>query len=340
VDDLAPFSSHQRRQGFAIMLKILSTTAGVFFLGTYQSLCKVFLQKAEECMEIADRDDDYELKEIIANFTQANADVFSAHGIACTIYFRDGQRDEMMKSFLNDEEEEDYDDYEDEEEYEAYHEDDFFEPEYEHHYSDDDDDDDDHEFELEMIAQEQEQEQLAEIQAQEEEQRRKEEEKILQSWKNKMVIVHDHLLRRNDPFYTATINSQIKKKNVLQEQEYDRQVTALTTIIGNALRESEDEEIKDQCVLKIDSELVENLLDCKVVDEMSKKFGCSVSVNYIPGGCGGKCEVFDGTYTYELDNFCNVAVMIAKLKKQMISECLYDTELVCKDVAGLITTFL
>ena len=279
-------------------------------------------------MEIADRDDDYELREIIANFTQANIEVFCKHGIDYTIYFKDGQRDEMMQSFLNDDEEDEEQDYEDEEEYEeAYHEDDFFEPEYEHHYSDDDDDDE-QEYELEMMAQEQ------------EEERRKEEEKILQSWKNKMVIVHDHLRRRNDPFYTATINSQIKKKNALQNQEYNRQVTALTTIIENALRESEDEEIKDQCVLKVDSALVENLLDCKVVDEMSKKFGCSVSVNYIPGGCGGKCEVFDGTYTHELDKFCNVAVMIAKLKKQMISECLYDTKLVCKDVTGIITAFL
>ena len=330
VDDLAQFSSHQIRQGFAIMLKILSTTAGVFFLGTYKSFCKVLLEKVEECMEIVDRDDDYELRDIVANFTQANADVFSAHGIGCIIYFRDGQRDEMMQSLNADEEDQ---------EYENYHEDDFFEPEYEHHYSDDDDDDDE-EFELEMMAQEQ--EQLAEIHAQEEEEerRRKEEEKILQSWKNRMVIVHDHLLRRNDPFYTAGIDSQIKKKNAMQDQEYERQVTALTTIIGNALRESVNEEIDDKCVFNVDSELVENLLDCKVVSEMSKKFGCSVFVNYIPGGCGGRCEVFDGTYTHELDTFANVAVMIAKLKKQMISECLYDTELVCKDVADLITTFL
>jgi hypothetical protein len=335
VDDLAPFSSHQRRQGFAIMLKILSTTAGVFFLGFYKSLCKVFLEKAEECMDIVHRDDDYELRDIVSNFTQANADVFSAHGIACTIYFRDGQRDEMMQSFWNE------DEYEEDQEYENYHEDDFYEREYEHHYSDEDDDDEeiDEELAFEMMAQDQ--EQLAELHAQEEEEeRRKEQEKNLQSWKNKMTIVHDHLLRRNDPFYAAGIDSQIKKKNAIQDQEYERQITALTTIIGNALRESENEEIDDKCDFKVDSNLVENLLDCKVVSETSKKFGCSVFVNYMPGGCGGRCEVFDGTYTHELDTFANISVTISTLKKQMISECLYDTQLVCKDVASLIATFL
>ena len=319
IDDFIPFTYYQRRQCLTIMLKILSTTVGVFFLGTYKSLCIILLEKVDECMDTIGNSE-HELKETIANFIQANADVFSAHGIGFTIYFRDGQRDEMMQSFLSDDE--------DEEEWQDYH-DDYYEPEYEQHYSDDDDDNDDDD-----------DQQLAEINAQDEEYERKEQEKNLQIWKKKMTIVQDHLLRRNDPFYTACINSQIKKNNMVLEQEFERQITALTTILRNELRNSETEDIDEMSVFKVDSNLVENLLECKVVNEMNKIFGCPVYVYYTKNGMGGKCEVFDGTYTHELDTFANVSVIISNLKKEMISECLYNTELVCKDVAGLITTFI
>ena len=330
IDNFVPFTYYQRRQGLAIMLKILSTTAGVFFLGTYKPLCIVFLEKVEECMEVMD-DSEHELKEIIADFTQANADVFSSHGISSTIYFRDGQRDEMMSSFLNEDVEND--DYEWQNDYD--------EPEYEQHYSDEDEDDDFNEQQLELEMMAEEQELLAEVNAQEEEDyERKEQEKILQNWKNKMVIVHDHLLRRNDPFYAVCIKSQIKKNEIAREKEFEKQITALITIVRNELRNSETEDIIEEGVFKVDSNLVENLLECKVDNEMSKIFGCAVNIRYTKNGMGGKCEVFDGIYTHELDTFANVSVMISTLKKEMISECLYDTELVCKDVAGLITTFI
>ena len=340
VDDLVPFTHYQRRQGIAIMFKILSTTAGVFFLGMHKSLCVVFLEKVEECMEVMD-DSEHELRDIIAAFTDANIEVFCSHGIDFTNYFRDGYGNKM--SLLYESEDDDYEEdyHEEDDDYEEdYHEYDYNEPEYEQHYSDEDDDDDfdEQQLELEMMAQEQ--ELLAEVHAQEEDYERKEQEKILQNWKNKMVIVHDHLLRRNDPFYSACINSQIKKSEIVREQEFEKQITALTTIIRNELRNSETEDIDEEGVFKVDSNLVENLLECKVDNEMSKIFGCAVNIRYTKNGMGGKCEVFDGTYTHELDTFANVSVMISTLKKEMISECLYDTELVCRDVAGLITTFI
>ncbi len=174
----------------------------------------------------------------------------------------------------------------------------------------------------------------------EEEYERKEKEKNLQSWKNKMMIVHDHLLRRNDPFYTAAINSAMKKENTMRDQEFERHITALITILGNELRNSNTSDIEEECMFRVESKLVKDLLGCGVDDEFIKKNGCSVYVDYTKDRWGGKVEVFDGTYMHELHTFANVSVVISNLKKEMIAECLYDTKLVCKDVASLITTFI
>ena len=102
-------------------------------------------------------------------------------------------------------------------------------------------------------------------------------------------------------------------------------------------------EIASGNTFSCDYELVEQYTGVKVVDELSKKFGCRFSVTYNNENCSTTVTIFDGVEIHEFDIIANIPSMIPRLKKEIrkdTTECLYDTGLFCRDIAGVISEFM
>lgn len=163
------------------------------------------------------------------------------------------------------------------------------------------------------------------------------EERQRQFWKGKMKLVFDHILRRNDPFYQAAI-SCIKQKNEKVQEDKERQ-RFFRDILRRELETGN--EIVYGNYFKTDYKLVEMYTREKVVDEDSKKFGCNVYVVY--GWSAATVTIFDGTYTYEYEIITDIQVLVEELKEQIrqdTKQCLYDTKLLCKDISGIISSYV
>ena len=92
---------------------------------------------------------------------------------------------------------------------------------------------------------------------------------------------------------------------------------------------------------KCDYDLVEILTGRNVSEDNSKKFGCDVHVIY--EGELVEFSVFDGTYNYEYKINIHIPTLIDVLKEDIrkdTTQYLYDTRLVCKDIAGLISSYV
>jgi hypothetical protein len=88
---------------------------------------------------------------------------------------------------------------------------------------------------------------------------------------------------------------------------------------------------------------VEHFTECKVENENSKKFGCDVCIKYDDYLLNVTVIIFDGTFIHEFVVLANMPKVIPNLKAEIrkdMAQCLYDTKLVCRDVAGLISTFV
>ena len=180
----------------------------------------------------------------------------------------------------------------------------------------------------------------------EEQQQIVEEEENLQNWKNKMKIVHDHLIRRSDPFYAAAMKcieiNKEKEENGGLLKENRRRLDILRKIIKNDVIHTNSVPLQSGTYIRCDYNLCEQFTGYKVSEEEIKKFGCSVMIEYnmFTTDCKATIHIFDGVFSYEYEMNANIPLIVSKVQKEIVSECLYDTRLVCKDVAGLITSFV
>lgn len=163
------------------------------------------------------------------------------------------------------------------------------------------------------------------------------EERQRQLWKGKMSLVLDHILRRNDPFYQAAISC------IKQQNDKDKEDKEIQRFFRDILRRELEtgNEIVYSNYFKTDYKLVEMYTREKVVDEDNKKFGCDVSVVY--GWSSATVTIFDGTYTYEYEIMTDIQVLLEELKEEIrqdTKQCLYDTRRVCKDIAGMISSYV
>ena len=163
--------------------------------------------------------------------------------------------------------------------------------------------------------------------------------------KYKMKLVHEQLTRRDDPFYSAAmrcieINNE-KEENGGWQKENRRRLAILKQIINNYIEETNATYILPETTVKCSHELVSQFTGRSVTEENSKKFGCSVTIDYnFVSDCEATIHIFDGVYYYEYEMIANIPLIVSKLRKEIVTECLYETSLVCRDVARLITSFV
>lgn len=297
VSELYNLPREQMLKVLTIFYKILSTTAGSIFLKTIRNLTNTMVLKAKEFMDKLpypiNNDTYIELARAISKFSRVNEGVFLGHGISYTLYNGYGEDD--------DEEEEEYDmpnvkssylkvikvplGYKQE-----------FKP---------------ISFKekmpvLYMAAYEE-----YEYDENEEEEEDVIEEREKQFWKNRMILVLEQLVRRNDPFYQAAI-SCIKQQNEKVQEDKERQ-RFFRDILRRELETGN--EIVDSHYFKTDYKLVERYTRKGVVDEYSEKFGCSVCVVY--GWTVANVMIFDGTYTYEYEIITNTQILVDELKEEI-----------------------
>ena len=341
ISVLGEFPNEYKKTFAAMLFKILTTVAGRIFLKKYKKFTISVAYKAEEFMRVLD--DSYktdeksaELAKAISEFSIYNEQAFIEHGISYTTYH--GYDDEYKAQEHYPEEEDDYsndeeyneddEEYnEDDEEYneddEVYHEDDIEEyEEYVHGYEDDDDEDDD------------DYEQAEELRKQ----------RMIQSQKDKMKIVLDQLKRRDDPFYQAAL-ACVKTKQKEWEDGWREEANRHGRVLRNILRRELEtgNEIENGKYFKCDYELVEQFTECKVENKINKKFGCDVCIKYDDYLFNVTVIIFDGTFIHEFVVLSNLPKVMQNLKAEIrkdTAQCLYDTKLVCRDVAGLISAFV
>lgn len=168
--------------------------------------------------------------------------------------------------------------------------------------------------------------------------------KAKHEWDNRIILVNEHLRRRNDPFYVAAIdcaNTVQKKKDDDWLNENTRQLRLVKNILRREMETGR--EIVSGKAFSCDYELVEQYTGVKVVDELSKKFGCRFSVTYNHANCFTTVTIFDGVFTHEFDIISNIPLMIPRVKNEIrkdTAECLYDTRLFCRYIAGIISEFI
>jgi hypothetical protein len=299
VSEFFNLPREQMLKVLTIFYKILSTTAGSIFLKTNRNLTNTMVLKAKEFMD--------KLPEPINNDTSielARA-ICKFSRVNEDVFLDHGISYTLYYGYGEDEEEEHNEDYEDEEEEDE---------------------------EYDMAAYEE-----YEYDENEEEEEDVIEEREKQFWKNRMILVLEQLVRRNDPFYQAAI-SCIKQQNEKVQEDKERQ-RFFRDILRRELETGN--EIVDSHYFKTDYKLVEMFTRKKVVDEDSKKFGCSVCVVY--GWSAANIMIFDGTYTYEYEIITDTQILVDELKEEIrkdTKQCLYDTKLVCKDIAGLISSYV
>jgi hypothetical protein len=322
INELNNFPRAQMRQVLTVVYKILSTTAGRIFMISSKNFTTAVVLKAKEFMDNIPNpvnDTALELARAISKFSRVNEGVFLGHGISYTLYNGYGEDDgeNDCEDDGEDEEDDDEEDGEDEEDDD------------EEDGEEEGDEDEDEEYDMAAYEEYEYDENQEEEDAIEERQR--------QFWKNRMTLVLDHLLRRNDPFYQAAI-SCIKQQNEKVQEDKERQ-RFFRDILRRELETGN--EIVDSHYFKTDYKLVEMFTRKKVVDEDSKKFGCSVCVKF--GWSAANVMIFDGTYTYEYEIIIDTQILIEELKEEIrqdTKQCLYDTRLVCKDIAGLISSYM
>lgn len=312
VSELYNLPREQMLKVLTIFYKILSTTAGSIFLKTIRNLTNTMVLKAKEFMDKLpypiNNDTYIELARAISKFSRVNEGVFLGHGISYTLYNGYGEDDgEEENEDGEDEGEEENEDDEEEEEYDM--------PNVKSSY-------------LKVIKvplgykQEfkpisfKEKMPVLYMAAYEEykyDENEEEEEDVIeerekQFWKNRMILVLEQLVRRNDPFYQAAI-SCIKQQNekVQERQRFFRDILRRELETGN--------EIVDSHYFKTDYKLVERYTRKEVVDEYSKKFGCSVCVVY--GWTVANVMIFDGTYTYEYEIITDTQILVDELKEEI-----------------------
>jgi len=303
VDELFNLPREQMLKVLTYFYKILSTTAGSIFLKTNRNFTNTMVLKAQEFMD--------KLPYPINNDTyiELARAISKFSRVNEDVFLGHGISYTLYYGYDEDEEEEHNEDYEDE-----------------------DEDDEEEDEEYDMAAYEE-----YEYDENEEEEEDVIEEREKQFWKGKMKLVLDHLLRKNDPFYQAAI-SCIKKQNEKVKEDKERQ-RFFRDILRRELETGN--EIVDSRPFRTDYKLVEMYTRKEVVDEDSKKFGCHVCVVY--GWSAANVMVFDGTYTYEYDIITDTQALVDELNEEIrkdTKECLYDTRLVCKDIAGLISSYV
>ena len=301
VSELFNLPREQMLKVLTYFYKILSTTAGSIFLKTNRNLTNTMVLKAKEFMD--------KLPYPINNDTSTELAraICKFSRVNEGVFLDHGISYTLYYGYSEDEEEEHNEDDEDNEDYE-----------------------DDEEEEYDMAAYE-------EYEYDENEEEDVIEEREKQFWKGKMKLVLDHLLRKNDPFYQAAI-SCIKKQNEKVKEDKERQ-RFFRDILRRELETGN--EIVDSRPFRTDYKLVERYTRKEVVDEYSKKFGCHVCVAY--GWSAANVMIFDGTYTYEYEIIIDTQILIDELKEEIrqdTKQCLYDTKLVCKDIAGLISSYV
>jgi len=332
ISVLGEFPNEYKKTFAAMLFKILTTVAGRIFLKKYEKFTIAVADKAEEFMRVLD--DSYktdeksaELAKAISEFSIYNEQVFIEHGISYTTYHGYDNEYEAQEHYPEEE-----DDYSDDEEYneddEVYHEDDEeyvdqaeYE-EYEHAYEDDDEDDEEYEHAEELRKQ----------------------QRMIQSQKDKMKLVLEQLKRRDDPFYQAAL-ACVKTKQKEWEDGWREEANRHGRVFRNILRRELEtgNEIENDKYFKCDYELVEQFTECKVENEFSKKFGCDVCIKYDDYLLNVTVIIFDGTFIHEFVVLANLSKVMQNLKAEIrkdTAQCLYDTKLVCRDVAGLISAFV
>jgi len=167
--------------------------------------------------------------------------------------------------------------------------------------------------------------------------------KAKHEWDNRIILVNEHLRRRNDPFYVAAINcaNTVQKK---KDDEWLNEKTRQLRLIKNILRKEMEtgREIVSGEEFSCEYKLVEQYTGVKVVDDFSRKFGGRFSITYNDVDCSTNVTIFDGVETHEFYVIANIPLMIPRLKneiRQDIAQCLYDTGF-CSDIAGVISEFV
>ena len=302
VLDLNKYTEEEQKRALVYVYKILNTNAGSILLNSSRYLTERMITKAEEFMSnvVIESDLDTDLTREIVKFSFKNERVFVAHALNYVLYYGYGE---------NEWEDDEQDDEQDDEE--------------------EDDEDDEEEEELN------DQQLIEALAAYDEKILRKQQ----QEWRDKMVLVHEHLRRRNDPFYVAALKMNQEKKENEEAREKRRQLRVLRNILR---RELECGKLYSFLIsFKCDYELVEQYTGVKVVDDFAKKFGCDFSVRY------GKADkvtvrIFDGVYFYKYKLTADMPTILKEVRKEIrndVAQCLYDNG-VCWDVAGVICQYL
>jgi hypothetical protein len=292
-----------------VFYEILSTTAGTIYLNDCKSLTSDVVEKAQEFMKsieytLNEQDENaLKLARTIVKFARVNEEVFLNHGISYTLY----------EGFYDDYDN-DYDDYEnddEDDEYRTFH---TFD-------SDTDFSEDEEEEEEEDVY-----ERYIEIEK--------------QKCKSKMVLVHEQLLRRDDPFYQTAISCIKNKKDWENEWfvGHEKKVEVLKKIIKRELELGND--ILNDEYIQIDYKLIEMFTGNKVMDDF-KKFGCNFCLRH--DNIAAAVTIFDGINTHEWDIILDISLLVEQLKEDIRKEralLLYNTRLVCKNVASIISTYV
>jgi hypothetical protein len=171
-------------------------------------------------------------------------------------------------------------------------------------------------------------------------------EQAKKAWDIKMKFVHEHLLRREDTFYSESMECvktrQEKKENDWQK-ENRRQLGVLRNILRREVECNRNYTI-GHMEFKCDYELVEEYTGIKVMCEISKKFGCDIEIVYYGKvACEADVIIFDGTYTHEFEIVANIPLILSKLSKEIKIEreqALYDTQLFCRDIVSIISNYV
>jgi hypothetical protein len=318
IDDLKTIldsdsTEEECNYAFIDMYTFLNTDEGSQFLRSSRRITEILMYFARGLMEKIDDNlqIDLNLSREISLFSRKNQDIFVEHGITFTVYYG---YDEEEEDDEEEDEEEEEDDEDDEEE------------------DDEDDEDDD------WVGYEEFMQNLQEVE--EVKQRRK----AKQEWDNRIILVNEHLRRRNDPFYVAAINC-VKTVQKKKENDWLNENTRQLRLVKNILRREMEtgREITSGNEFSCEYELVERYTGVKVADELSRKFGCRFFVTYNNENCSTTVTIFDGVEIHEFDIIANIPSMIPRLKKEIrkdTAQCLYDTTLFCRDIAGVISEFM
>jgi hypothetical protein len=303
VCDVTNYSREQQRTATTVFYKILSTTAGTIYLNTYKSLTVAVVEKAQEFMKSIE----YTLNEQNENAMELARTIVKFSRVNEDVFLNHGISYTLYEGFGE------HDDNDEDDEYRTYH---TFDSDTD--FSDEENDDEEEEEDV--------YEKYIKIEK--------------QKCKSKMALVHEQLLRRDDPFYQAAI-SCIKNKKEWENEWFvghEKKVEVLKEIIKREL-ELGNEILNDEYI-QIDYKLIEMFTGNKVMDDF-KKFGCNFCLRH--DNIAAAVTIFDGINTHEWDIILDIPLLVEQLKQEVKKEralLLYNTRLVCKDVAGIISTYI